>query len=66
MTPGYFRLSDNVDNVAEPTTSPESISDEISSEAAEKSTTNKENVSKETTIKNGKIETDKKTDKKNV
>lgn len=65
VTPGYFRLSDNVDNVAEPTTSPESISDEISSEAAEKSTTDKENVSKETTIKNGKIETDKKTDKKN-
>lgn len=66
VTPGYFRLSDGVDNVAEPTTtSPENTSDETSSEVVENSTTDKENTSKETTIKNGKIETDKKTDKKN-
>ena len=66
VTPGYFRLSDGVDNVAEPTTtSPENTSDETSSEVIENRTTDKENTSKETTIKNGKIETDKKTDKKN-
>lgn len=66
VTPGYFRLSDGVDNVAEPTaTSPENTSDETSSEVVENSTTDKENTSKETTIKNGKIETDKKTDKRN-
>lgn len=66
VTPGYFRLSEGVDNVAEPTTtSPENTSDETSSEVVENSTTDKENTSKETTIKNGKIETDKKTDKKN-
>lgn len=66
VTPGYFRLSEGVDNVAEPTTtSPENTSDETSSEVVENSTTDKENTSKETTIKNGKIETDKKTDKRN-
>lgn len=66
VTPGYYQEDNDFDNVAQPTTTlRENRADETTSNIEDNTTTDKDSVRKETTVKNGKIETDKKTDKKN-